>query len=126
MVRKYAVFSGRSRRKEYWYFTLFYVLISVVLTATDYAVGTLSYFGGIGLLTGIFDLALLLPYIAVTIRRLHDIDRTGWWFFISLIPLIGAVVLLVFMLTEGTKGSNRYGLDPNPLRLELRLEGRSS
>lgn len=111
-VKKYAVFSGRSRRREYWYFVLFYLLISIGFTVLDAVIGTLNYFGRFGLFTGIFTLALLLPSIAVTVRKLHDIDRTGWWYLISLVPIIGLVVILIFTVTDSTEGSNRYG--PNP------------
>lgn len=76
-LRKYAVFSGRSRRKEYWYFALFVVLISIVLTIIDGLIGAYARSTGAGLLSGIFSLAILIPSIAVSVRRLHDIDRTG-------------------------------------------------
>ena len=111
-VKKYAVFSGRSRRREYWYFVLFYTLIVLGFTVLDAVVGTLNYLGGFGLFTGIFTLALLLPSIAVTVRRLHDIDRTGWWYLISLVPIIGFIVMLVFTVTDSTPESNRYGSNP--------------
>lgn len=110
--KKYAVFSGRSRRKEYWYFTLFYIFITIALAIVDSALGTWAPSVGIGLLSGIFGLALLLPSIAVTVRRLHDTDRTGWWYLISFIPIIGPLVLLVFVVMDSTPGSNRYGSNP--------------
>lgn len=111
-LKKYAVFGGRSRRKEYWFFALFSVIISVVLSIIDSAIGTLDSSTGLGLLSGIFSLAILIPSIAVSVRRLHDIDRTGWWFLISFVPLVGTIVLLVFAARDSTPGSNRYG--PNP------------
>ena len=111
-VKKYAMFGGRSRRKEYWYFTLFYVLITLVLAVIDNVIGTWSSSSSVGLLSGIFILALLLPGIAVTVRRLHDIGRTGWWYLISFIPIIGTLVLLVFTVQDGTAGSNNYGSNP--------------
>ncbi len=111
-LKKYAVFSGRSRRKEYWYFVLFTVLISIALSIIDGLTGTYDNSAGIGLLSGIFSLAILIPSIAVSVRRLHDIDRTGWWILISLVPIIGWIVLLVFHLQDSTPGTNRYG--PNP------------
>jgi uncharacterized membrane protein YhaH (DUF805 family) len=67
---------------------------------------------GVGLLSGIYGLAILIPSLAVTVRRLHDIDRSGWWILIGLVPLIGTIVLLVFAVTEGTPGTNQYGLNP--------------
>jgi len=112
VLKKYAVFSGRARRKEYWFFILFNLIITIVLTFIDGAMGGLGE-GGIGILSGIYSLAVFLPSLAVTIRRLHDTDRTGWWFLIAFIPLIGAIVLLVFMVLDGTPADNRYGPDPN-------------
>ena len=88
-LKKYAVFSGRSRRKEYWYFVLFVVIINIVLNIIDSLIGTYNRSAGVGLLTSIFNLAVLIPSIAVSVRRLHDIDRTGWWVLIGLVPLIG-------------------------------------
>jgi uncharacterized membrane protein YhaH (DUF805 family) len=111
-LKKYAVFSGRARRAEYWYFVLFNIIVAVVLSLIDTLLGTFNFMQGVGLLSGLYALAVLIPTLAVTVRRLHDIDRTGWWIFINLIPLIGFIVLLVFAVTEGTPGSNRYG--PNP------------
>ena len=111
-LKKYAVFGGRSRRREYWYFVLFSSIITVVLSIIDGVIGTLDSTTGLGLLSGIFTLAILIPTIAVSVRRLHDIDRTGWWFLISFIPLIGTIVLLVFAVQDSTPGGNRFG--PNP------------
>jgi uncharacterized membrane protein YhaH (DUF805 family) len=111
-LKKYAVFGGRSRRKEYWYFVLFSLIVSLVLSAIDALLGTFSSSTNVGLLGGIYGLAIIIPSIAVSVRRLHDIDRTGWWLLISLVPVIGTIVLLVFAALEGTPGENRFG--PNP------------
>jgi uncharacterized membrane protein YhaH (DUF805 family) len=111
-LKKYAVFSGRSRRKEYWYFVLFNIIVSIVLAGIDALLGTFSSASNIGLLSGIYSLAVLIPTLAVTVRRLHDIDRSGWWILIALVPLIGTIVLLVFAVMEGTPGTNQYGLNP--------------
>ena len=111
-LKKYAVFSGRSRRMEYWYFVLFNIIVSIVLGVIDGLLGTSGSYAGAGLLSGIYGLAVLIPTLAVTVRRLHDIDRSGWWILIALVPLIGVIVLLVFALLEGTPGDNQYG--PNP------------
>jgi uncharacterized membrane protein YhaH (DUF805 family) len=111
-LKKYAVFGGRSRRKEYWYFVLFSLVVSLVLSAIDALLGTFSSSTNVGLLSGIYGLAIIIPSIAVSVRRLHDIDRTGWWVLISLVPVIGAIVLLVFAVLNGTPGENRFG--PNP------------
>jgi uncharacterized membrane protein YhaH (DUF805 family) len=104
--------SGRSRRREYWYFVLFNIIVGIVLGLIDALLGTRSSYAGVGFLSGIYSLAVLIPTLAVTVRRLHDIDRTGWWILIGLVPLIGGIVLLVFALLDGTPGSNQYG--PNP------------
>ena len=103
---KYVCFSGRARRKEYWMFVLFNFLVSFVAQVID---GLLS--AG-GLLCLIVCLGLLLPSLGVSIRRLHDTDRSGWWLLIALIPLIGPLVLLVFMCLDGTSGENRFGANP--------------
>jgi uncharacterized membrane protein YhaH (DUF805 family) len=120
-LKKYAVFSGRSRRMEYWYFVLFNIIVGVVLALIDMLIGTFSAMSNIGLLSGIYSLAVLIPTLAVMVRRLHDIDRTGWWILINLIPLVGTIVLLVFALTPGTPGSNRYGPDPKQATGEARV-----
>jgi uncharacterized membrane protein YhaH (DUF805 family) len=111
-LKKYAVFAGRARRKEFWFFTLFNVLIAVVLTMIDMFTGTFDEDVGLGLLSGLFALAMLIPSIAVTVRRLHDTDRSGWWYLLVFLPVIGGLVILVFTLLDGTPGSNRFG--PNP------------
>jgi uncharacterized membrane protein YhaH (DUF805 family) len=111
-LKKYAVFAGRSRRKEYWYFVLFNVIVSVVLSGIDLLLGTYSSSSNVGLLSGIYALAIIIPTVAVSVRRLHDIDRTGWWVLINLVPVIGSIVLLVFAVLDGTPGENRFG--PNP------------
>ena len=104
VLKKYAVFSGRARRKEYWFFVLFNIIIALALTFIVEI--------EVGLLSGLYSLAVLVPSIAVTIRRLHDTDRTGWWFLIAFVPIIGVIVLLVFTVFDSTPGDNQYG--PNP------------
>ena len=118
-LKKYAVFGGRSRRMEYWYFVLFNIIVSIVLGVIDGLLGTSGSYAGAGLLSGIYGLAVLIPSLAVTVRRLHDTDRTGWWILIALVPLIGVIVLLVFALLEGTPGDNQYG--PNPKEASARV-----
>lgn len=111
VLKKYAVFSGRATRSEYWYFALFNIIVSVVLALVDSLIGT----GGsesLGILSGLYSLAVLLPSLGVAIRRLHDTDRTGWWLLIGLVPLIGIIVLLVFFIQDSQPGDNKYG--PNP------------
>lgn len=112
VLKKYAVFNGRARRKEYWMFVLFNLIASVVLSFIDHLIGTFSADASIGLLSGIYALAIFLPGLAVTVRRLHDTDRTGWWVLIGLIPLIGAVVLIVFLAFDSNPRQNQYGDNP--------------
>lgn len=111
-LRKYATFTGRARRKEYWFFQLFVLLVVMVLSLADRMLGVLDEESGIGLLSGLFSLAMFIPSLAVSIRRLHDTDRTGWWALLYFVPLLGFLVLLVFFLQDGTRGTNRYGEDP--------------
>ena len=111
-IKKYAVFSGRSRRMEYWYFVLFNIIVSIVLGAIDALLGTRGSYAGAGLLSGIY---IVEPPYGHGQSRDEDrqaIDRSGWWILIGLVPLIGVIVLLVFALLDGTPGDNRYG--PNP------------
>ena len=112
VLKKYAVFSGRARRKEYWFFVLFNIIISIVLAVIDGVTGSFSPEAGMGLLGGIYTLAVLIPGIAVSVRRLHDTERSGWWLLITLVPLIGAIVLLVFMVQDSKPGQNQYGANP--------------
>ena len=106
VLKKYAVFSGRARRKEYWMFFLFNIIITFVLSIIE------GILGSPGIISAIYCLAVLIPGLAVFVRRLHDTNRSGWWFFIGLIPLIGAIVLLVFMVQDSTPGDNQYGANP--------------
>ncbi|WP_273266402.1 DUF805 domain-containing protein [Flexistipes sinusarabici] len=111
-LKKYAIFSGRSRRKEYWYFFLFNLIIHFILIIIDTLTGTYNQEAGMGLLSTIYFFAVLLPGIAVSVRRLHDTNRRGWWILLSLIPIIGAIVLLIFMVQDSTPGENRFGSNP--------------
>jgi uncharacterized membrane protein YhaH (DUF805 family) len=120
-LKKYAVFSGRARRMEYWYFVLFNLIVAFVLALIDTLLGTTTGVSSFGLLSGLYGLAVLIPTLALWVRRLHDIDRTGWWLLINLVPLIGTIVLLVFALTPGTPGSNQYGPDPKQATGEARV-----
>lgn len=110
VLRQYADFGGRARRAEYWMFTLVSVIISVVLAIVDAAIS--RTFAGLGVLGLIYWLAVLLPSLAVGARRLHDIGRSGWWQLLQLIPIIGAIVVIVFFATDGNRGTNAYGPDP--------------
>lgn len=110
-LRNYVGFSGRARRTEYWMFFLINMLVSVALVFVDRAFGTLSE-SGIGTLGLIYSLALLLPSLAVGVRRLHDRDKSGWWLLLGLLPLIGGIILLVWFVIDGDVGDNRFGPDP--------------
>lgn len=123
VYRKYATFSGRAARSEYWWFVLFSILAAIVIAIVESALGlgqgsvtqgngqfSAAYNGGI--LSVLWSLGNLVPSLAVGCRRLHDLDRSGWWLLIGLIPLIGAIVLLVFFCSRGTMGENRFGRDP--------------
>ena len=112
VLKNYATFSGRARRKEYWMFFLISALISIVLTLLDILLGTYSMEYEAGLFSGLYSLLILIPSIAVVVRRLHDTDRSGWWILISLIPLIGVIVLFVFMCLDSQPGTNRFGVNP--------------
>ncbi len=107
--KKYAVFSGRATRSEYWYFVLINIIVSIILVFTD------KILRDSGLLNGIYSLAVFLPSIAVTARRLHDADRTGWWQLLFVIPIIGFIVLIIFLAMDGTPYENRYGANPKGL-----------
>ena len=111
-LKKYAVFDGRAGLKEYWYFNLFSFIIIIILSVIDIVTGTFNAKVGMGLLGGIYTLAVLIPGIAVSVRRLHDTDRSGWWLLINGIPLIGIIVFLVFTAQDGTPGDNQYGSNP--------------
>lgn len=112
-LKKYADFTGRARRKEYWMFVLLTFGIYIAASILDSIAGMSGAVGGVyGPIMVAAALGLLIPSIAVGVRRLHDTDRSGWWLLIAFVPIIGGIVLLVFMVLEGTRGSNRFGADP--------------
>lgn len=102
---KFATFQGRAARSEFWFFTLFTWLVSVVLSLVDAVTGT-------GVLSLIFALAVLIPGIAVAVRRLHDTDRSGWWYLLLFVPIVGIIVLIIWFCSRGTSDANRFGSDP--------------
>ena len=104
VLKKYAVFSGRARRKEYWMFFLFNILIAVALGIVEGILG-IAPESDESVLVTIYQLGILIPAIAVGVRRMHDTDHSGWWL---LLPIVN----LVFAVTEGTRGANRFGPDP--------------
>lgn len=110
---KYATFSGRARRSEFWYWVLFVVLLSVVASVLDSVLKLKVVEGSpYGWITLIVSLALIIPGIAVTVRRLHDTDRSGWWYLLTFVCGIGALIVLVFCFIDGTPGPNKYGDSP--------------
>ncbi|MGL4249731.1 MAG: DUF805 domain-containing protein [Aeromonas sp.] len=106
VLKQYAVFSGRARRTEYWMFVLFNVIVMLSLGMVDRLIGSE------GVISGIYSLVLLLPSLAVAVRRMHDTDRSGWWLLIVFIPLIGSLIFIYFMVCKGQQGPNRFGDDP--------------
>lgn len=111
-LKQYIDFSGRARRKEFWMFVLFNAIISVVLTIIDAAIGLSDNKLGVGVLSSIYSLAVLIPSLAVSVRRLHDIGKSGWSFLISIIPLVGPIVMLIWFCKAGEQSSNEYGDNP--------------
>ncbi len=111
LQQKYADFSGRARRSEFWFFALFNVIVSIVANVIDSVLG-LPDVGTSGLVSTLAGLALLVPGLAVGARRLHDTGRSGWWLLIGLIPLIGAIVLIVFFVQDSHPQPNQHGPSP--------------
>lgn len=105
VLKKYAVFSGRARRREYWMFFLVNFIVGLVLAVIGRVLD-------LEILQYLYSLAVLLPGLGVAVRRLHDTGRSGWWLLIALVPLIGAIVLLVFLVSDSQPDTNQYG--PNP------------
>jgi uncharacterized membrane protein YhaH (DUF805 family) len=106
VLKKYAVFSGRARRREYWIFCLFNFIIALVLGFVE------GLIGSPGIVGGLYSLAVFVPGLAVSVRRLHDTNRSGWWLLIAFVPIIGAIVLLIFMFQDSQPGNNQFGANP--------------
>jgi uncharacterized membrane protein YhaH (DUF805 family) len=118
-LKKYAEFSGRARRSEYWLFTLFIFLVEIAYLVLASLLGgglDSGRMNGLGmalaLLYGVFILGIIIPSLAVAFRRLHDTDRSAWWMLIAFVPLIGGLVLFIFNVLPGTTGPNKFGPDP--------------
>lgn len=117
---KYVTFSGRASRSEFWWWVLFVFVTNLVLSVIDsvlFGTTVTTEYGfeastNTPFLSGLFGLATLLPGISVAVRRLHDRDKSGWWYWLVLIPLVGIIILIVWFATEGTRGANRFGADP--------------
>lgn len=126
VLENYANFSGRARRSEYWYFVLTNTLIFLVL----YGIGVGLVLNQSFMVGGVFSavallymLATLVPSLAVAVRRLHDVDKSGWYYFVGLIPLVGGIIMLIWFCTEGTTGANNYGADPKNNGLNIQEIG---
>ena len=112
LTKKYACFSGRARRQEYWLFVLFNIIAGIIVGVISGVLVSVTNVAAFAFLGTIYNLAVLIPGFAVLFRRLHDTGRSGWWFLVALIPLVGWIVLLVFLCLDSQPGDNQYG--PNP------------
>ena len=116
VLRQYVDFSGRARRKEFWMFNLFSMIFIIVAMVLDRVLGTtFNLYGqslGYGWFYLIYCLAVFIPGLAVAVRRLHDIGKSGWNYFIGLIPLVGAIILLVWLCKDSQVGENKWGVNP--------------
>ncbi|MFN1619218.1 DUF805 domain-containing protein [Vibrio rotiferianus] len=112
VILNYTNFNGRARRQEYWYFTLVNVLVNLVMGIIDRVIGSVMQMDSFGFFGVIYALFIMIPSIAVTVRRLHDSGRTGWWALIAFVPVIGILVLLYFLIQDSEEGSNQYGVSP--------------
>lgn len=115
VLKQYADFKGRARRKEYWMFTLFSTIISIAILFIGKIIDPQSSYQNPSILSNIYSIALFLPSLAVAVRRLHDIDKSGWYLLLIFLPLIGWIWLIVLLCKNGDEGTNEYGPDPkNP------------
>ena len=113
VLKKYAVFSGRARRQEYWMFVLFNFIFSLVASLIDLGIGVLTFaVFGFGILSILYAVAVFVPGLAVAVRRLHDVGKSGWYLLIILIPIAGPIWFLVLTVMDSQPGDNKYG--PNP------------
>jgi len=112
VLKRYAEFSGRSRRKEYWYFTLISLVIGIILAIISVSFDLMFMNGQYGILDSAYQLAVLIPSIAVSVRRLHDTSHNGWWLLLAFVPVVGWIWLIVLMATDGISGENAHGANP--------------
>ena len=112
VFENYVNFNGRARRSEYWYYTLVTVIISIILTIIDKTTGLTFGIAESGIISSVYSLLVFLPGLSVLVRRLHDVGKSGWFFFIVFIPIAGIIWLLVLLCKEGNQGANAYGPDP--------------
>jgi len=117
VLKKFSEFSGRSRMSEYWVFTLMNFIFMIIAILLDNLFGTTITSLPFGVISIVYSLVLILPCIAVFVRRMHDTGKSGWNIFLSFIPLVGVVWLLALCITEGTAGDNEYGADPKAVTI---------
>ena len=115
-LQHYADFTGRARRSEYWYFVLFNFIVSILIGLSLGVIAGLLNVPALVYLVHLWSLAVFIPSLAVSVRRLHDIGRSGWWLLLSLIPLVGAIILIIWHCTDSQPGTNQYG--PNPKEMD--------
>jgi len=111
VLRNYATFDGRAQRAEFWYWFLFVIVSNMLIAFVETTINAAAP-GNAAILTGAFSLAVFLPGLAVLVRRLHDTGRSGFWAFLTLVPVLGGLILLIWTATTGTRGPNEYGPDP--------------
>lgn len=114
-LKKYAQFNGRARRKEYWIFYLANIAIEMIIITIEHLTGLLIKTIDVGPIYILFGLIIFIPSYSVLVRRLHDTGRSGWWIFISLVPIAGPFILLGILLSDGKLGENKYGSNPKKL-----------
>jgi uncharacterized membrane protein YhaH (DUF805 family) len=110
VIKNYVGFTGRARRKEYWMFCLFYIIIGIAIAVVESVMGLSTAFGGP--ISSLYSLALFLPSLGVAVRRLHDTGRSGWWILINIVPILGWLVFLYFMVQDSQSGANKWGANP--------------
>ena len=115
VIKSYSDFNGRARRKEYWMFTLWNIIFALLAVLLDYSFGIVYPLVGYGPLYIAYALFVLVPGIAVAVRRLHDIGKSGWMYLVAFIPIAGFILLLILFIKEGDQGNNSYGEDPKEL-----------
>ncbi len=115
VLKNYANFKGRARRKEYWMFFLFNMIFAIIASKLDNLLGTTNPQMGIGIIYALYNLAVLVPSLAVLVRRLHDIGKSGWMLLVGLIPIVGIIWLFILLIKEGMTEENQYGMNPKTI-----------
>ena len=114
-LQHYADFNGRARRSEYWYFVLFNFIVSILIGLSLGVIAGLLNVPALVYLAYLWSLAVFIPSLAVSVRRLHDIGRSGWWLLLSLIPLVGSIILIIWCCFDSQPGANQYGSNPKEM-----------